>query len=201
MSIAKSRRENATDDFVLEPKGHQKPSPIVPVNPLTQLINCATGTSEVVIRWANGVLRGTVGNVTITTKLISGRFANWRVVLGEGKLPDGHSVVRSDLRTATAAAKVVTTESSKGVLFTFADDALTLSAKSSEAGESEVQCPIDSMADPCRVKLNPHYVEQFLRPFTEDSHPCVVFHVLPGDGKTVLTVGDQYTGIIMPLAE
>jgi hypothetical protein len=51
------------------------------------------------------------------------------------------------------------------------------------------------------VKLDPKFVHAFLKPFGQDDEPCVAVHVCKADGKTVMKVGDSYTGVIMPLAE
>ena len=121
-------------------------------------------------------------------------------MLGE-ELPEAHSVSRNDLVHALSCAAVVATESSKGVRFAFSGDTLTLTAKSSEAGQSEVECHVDAAAEAATVKLDPKYVHSFLKPFGQDNEPCVCIHICKPDGKTVMKVGDSYTGVIMPLAE
>jgi DNA polymerase-3 subunit beta len=200
MSIAQVGREAATDDFVGDPKGTDKKSPIVPTAPLVWLSNEAGADETVSIECDAKAFRGNVGGITVTCRLIEGRFPRWRDVLGQ-ELPQAHSVSRSDLAHAVSCAAVVATESSKGVRFAFSGDTLTLTAKSSEAGQSEVECHVESPADPVTVKLDPKYVHHFLKPFGQDDEPCVAIHICKPDGKTVMKVGDSYTGVIMPLAE
>ena len=200
MSIAGVGREAATDDFVGEPKGTEKKSPIVPTSPLVWLSNEAGADETVSIECDAKAFRGNVGGITVTCRLIEGRFPRWRDVLGQD-LPQAHSVSRSDLAHAVSCAAVVATESSKGVRFAFSGDTLTLTAKSSEAGQSEVECHVQSPADAATVKLDPKYVHNFLKPFGQDDEPCVAIHICKPDGKTVMKVGDSYTGVIMPLAE
>jgi DNA polymerase-3 subunit beta len=200
MSIAEVGREAATDDFVGEPKGTDKKSPIVPTSPLVWLSSEAGADETVSIECDAKTFRGNVGGITVTCRLIEGRFPRWRDVLGQ-ELPQAHSVSRSDLAHAVSCAAVVATEASKGVRFAFSGDTLTLTAKSSEAGQSEVECHVESPADPATVKLDPKYVHHFLKPFGQDDEPCVAIHICKPDGKTVMKVGDSYTGVIMPLAE
>jgi DNA polymerase-3 subunit beta len=200
MSIAEVGREAATDDFVGEPKGTEKKSPIVPTSSLVWLSNEAGADETVSIECDSKAFRGNVGGITVTCRLIEGRFPRWRDVLGQ-ELPEAHSVSRSDLAHAVSCAAVVATESSKGVRFAFLGDTLTLTAKSSEAGQSEVECHVQSPADAATVKLDPKYVHHFLKPFGQDDEPCVAIHICKPDGKTVMKVGDSYTGVIMPLAE
>jgi len=200
MSIAEVGREAATDDFVNDPKGTEKKSPIVPTSPMVWLSNRAGSDETVAIECDSKTFRGNVGGITVTCRLIDGRFPRWRDVLGE-ELPKAHSVCRDDLVHAVSCAAVVATESSKGVRFSFSGDTLTLTAKSSEAGQSEVECRVDAPAEAATVKLDPKYVHSFLKPFGQDNEPCVSIHVCKPDGKTVMKVGDSYTGVIMPLAE
>jgi DNA polymerase-3 subunit beta len=200
MSIAEVGREAATDDFVNDPKGTEKKSPIVPTSPMVWLSNEAGSDETVAIECDSKTFRGNVGGITVTCRLIDGRFPRWRDVLGE-ELPKAHSVCRDDLVHAVSCAAVVATESSKGVRFAFSGDTLTLTAKSSEAGQSEVECRVDAPAEAATVKLDPKYVHSFLKPFGQDNEPCVSIHVCKPDGKTVMKVGDSYTGVIMPLAE
>jgi DNA polymerase-3 subunit beta len=200
MSIAEVGREAATDDFVNDPKGTEKKSPIVPTSPMVWLSNRAGSDETVAIECDSKTFRGNVGGITVTCRLIEGRFPRWRDVLGE-ELPKAHSVCRDDLVHAVSCAAVVATESSKGVRFSFSGDTLTLTAKSSEAGQSEVECRVDAPAEAATVKLDPKYVHSFLKPFGQDNEPCVSIHVCKPDGKTVMKVGDSYTGVIMPLAE
>lgn len=200
MSIAEMGREAATDDFVNDPKGTEKKSPIVPTSPMVWLSNEAGSDETVALECDAKTFRGNVGGITVTCRLIDGRFPRWRDVLGE-ELPKAHLVCRDDLAHAVSCAAVVATESSKGVRFAFSGDTLTLTAKSSEAGQSEVECRVDAPAEAATVKLDPKYVHSFLKPFGQDNEPCVSIHVCKPDGKTVMKVGDSYTGVIMPLAE
>lgn len=192
--------DTATDDFVREPKGMQKPAPILPVLPLAQLLNQCNANLTVSMKFGNGIFVANVGDVTVTATTIQGKFADWQDVFPD-ELPPGNAVSRALLDSAVKAAGVVTSEASRGVRFVFRNRGLTLKAKSSEGGESEVQCDVSEYHADAKMTLNPAYVTQFLRPFGNDHEPCVTMHVCPGDGRTVLTVGDEYRGVIMPLAE
>jgi DNA polymerase-3 subunit beta len=200
LSVAEVVRDAATDDFVAEPKGTEKKSPIVPSSPLIWLSNLAGADETVSLECDSSTFRGNVGAVTVTCRLIDGRFARWRDVL-TSELPPPHSIRRSELSHAISCAAVVSTEASKGVRLSFNRDTLTLTAKSSEAGESTVECPVETAGESAVVKLDPKFVHAFLKPFGQDDEPCVAVHVCKADGKTVMKVGDSYTGVIMPLAE
>lgn len=200
LSIASVRREAATDDFVAQPKGMQKKAPVVPPEVLSWLCHNDFSEQTVFLSCDDNTISGNVGGVTVTARLIDGRFPKWRDVL-DGEYRAAHMVARDHLQRCVKCAAVVATESSKGVRFAFDGDTLTLTARSSEAGESEVQCPVDSAGEPCTLTLDPKFVHDFLKPFGTDDEPCVKIHVAKADGKTLLKVGDDFTGVIMPLSE
>jgi len=93
----------------------------------------------------------------------------------------------------------VTSEQSKGVDYAFGGDTLTLSAKSSEYGESRVKCPVETSGGCETVKLNPAYVRDYLAGLPGDEEPNVQVVTHGVGGACVLECGD-YRGVIMPLA-
>lgn len=200
LSAATCSHGIATDDFVREPTGTQKQAPILPVKPLAQMVNQCSADLLVSMQFGNGTFVGNVGDVTVTAATIQGRFAKWRDVFPKD-LPAGNSIVRNELEAAVKAAEVVTSESSKGVTFRFSGKSLTLTAKSSEGGESRVDCGVSEYNADAKVTLNPAFVTQFLKPFGTDAAPCVSVHVIPNNGPAVFYVGEEYRGVIMPLAE
>lgn len=136
---------------------------------------------------------------TVTALLVDGKFPKWRDVFPSG---GGKPAVvdRHELLAATRAAAVVTSEQSLGVDYAFADDTLTLSARSSEYGESKVKCPVETSGGCCAVKLNPTYVRDYLTGLPSDEEPSVQIVTHGDGGAAVFTCGD-YRGVVMPLAK
>lgn len=145
--------------------------------------------SDVVFSFDGGVL---------TARLVDGRFPKWRDVFPE-PANEPHAVDRGELLAATRAAAVVASEQSKGVLYDFGSS-LTLSAKSSEYGESKVKCELVESGTACRVKMDPHFVRDYLTGLPADEEPNVLVHTT-GPGGAVTLVCGEYRGVIMPLAE
>lgn len=135
---------------------------------------------------------------TITSLLLEGKFPRWRDVYPKGGCEPA-LVDRNELMAATKAAAVVTSEQSKGVDYAFAGDTLTLSARSSEYGESRVKCPVETSGGCETVKLNPAYVRDYLAGLPGDEEPNVQVVTHGVGGACVLKCGD-YRGVIMPLA-
>lgn len=146
-------------------------------------------TSDVVLTFDGGVL---------TARLVDGRFPRWRDVFPEAKT-EPHVINRAELLSATRAAAVVASEQSKGVTYDFGDS-LVLAGKSAEYGESRVKCDVVQAGTPCRVKLDPTFVRDYLTGLPPDEEPEVSIHATGHDGAVTLTCG-EYRGVIMPLAE
>jgi DNA polymerase III subunit beta len=137
--------------------------------------------------------------ITVTGRLVEGRYPRWRDVVGE---PEGTASVLDvqELLRATEAAAIVASEQSRGVHLTWTADTLVLSGKSAERGESTVKCRVVSAGTTSATKLDPAFVREFLRGIPGDEEPQV--HVFAADpGSRVLLRCGPYTGVIMPLAE
>lgn len=138
----------------------------------------------------------------VFARLVEGRFPRWRDVFPDR---DAHKfiVIGETLASATRAAAIVTTEQSKGVLYSFGKEVLTLTARSSEHGESSVEFDMVESGGISSVKLDPHFVSDVLRAFaTLDGEPTVTIEAAgPGDAVVFLYgEDDEYRSVIMPLA-
>ena len=95
----------------------------------------------------------------------------------------------------------MTSETSRGVDFAFASDGIRLHGVSSEAGEADVMCGVQdgSKASPCKVKLDPQFVQEFLSGLPVDGEPVV--RIYSSDSNTaVVFMSDDHRAVIMPLA-
>lgn len=155
------------------------------------------GEGSVQVEAAKNEVVFTLDGSVITARLVEGRFPKWRDVFPEAET-EPHAVDRSELMSATRAAAIVTSEQSKGVDFSFGDS-LTLTARSSEHGESKATCAVHQSGTACKVKLDPRFVVDYLHGLPPDEEPQVSILTNGPGGAVVLTVG-EYKGVIMPLA-
>ena len=139
------------------------------------------------------------GAVTITGRVVEGRFPRWRDVVGD---VDGEPSVLevADLLPAVRAAAIVTSEQSKGVDLAWTSDTLVISGRSAEYGESTVKCPIVVAGETSSTKLDPRYLADFLRTIPADEEPNVDVYATDPASRVLLRCG-PYTGVIMPLAQ
>jgi DNA polymerase-3 subunit beta len=142
-------------------------------------------------------VRFTLDGVTVTARLVEGKFPRWRDVVGT---PEGEPTVLevADLLQAVESAAIVTSEQSKGVDFSWSASGLALTAKSSEYGESRVKCDIVTPGSTSSTKLDPKYVSQFLSHIPSDEEPQVDVYATDPGSRVLLKCG-PYTGVVMPL--
>jgi DNA polymerase III subunit beta len=170
--------------------------PVIAIRLAASLADGDEGSVQIEATKSEVIFTGT--DFVLTARLVEGRFPRWRDVFPE-PTTEPHSVVRDDLLAATRAAAVVTSEASNGVAYDFAK-ALTLTAQSSEYGQSRVTCEIHEAGTACRVKMNPAFVRDYLSHLPSDEEPHVSILTNGNEGAVVLTTGD-YRCVIMPLSE
>jgi len=89
----------------------------------------------------------------------------------------------------------------RGVDFLLAPGGIRLHSVSSEAGEADVMCGVQdgSTASPCKVKLDPQFVQEFLSGLPVDGEPVVRIYSTDSSAPVVF-MSDDHRAVIMPLA-
>jgi DNA polymerase-3 subunit beta len=172
---------------------------IVPARAVLVAASLANGDGSVQVEANRGDVRFTLDGATVTAKLLDGKFPRWRDVLGE-VAGDPTVCNVAELLSAVQSAAIVTSEQSKGVDFEWTANAVSISGRSSEYGESKVKCDIVSPGTTSSTKLDPRYVSQFLAHIPGDEEPQVDVYATDPQSRVLLKCG-PYTGVIMPLAK
>jgi len=142
----------------------------------------------------------TLPNCVVTARQIQGRFPRWREQLKKDRPGTIATVVdRDELLAATLAAKIVTSEQSKGVEFTFSSAGVTLHGQSAEYGQSDVTIDVVSGGDAVRVTLDPKFLVEWLNGIKKEDDPNVTVELVDAQSACVLRC-DDCTGVIMPLS-
>jgi DNA polymerase-3 subunit beta len=175
-------------------------APLVPARAMAIIARLASaaGDESVQLETSGKELVAVVGNVTVTARLMEGRYPRWRDTLPD-RDAKATTVSRADLLAATRAAAICTSEESKGVQFVFSDDGIWLHGQSSEKGESSVTCDVVEAGDKATVKLDPLFVQQWLGGIDSEAEPEVEVEAVDAQSAVILRCGDN-TGVIMPLA-
>jgi DNA polymerase-3 subunit beta len=171
---------------------------IVPARAVLVAATLAHGEGSVQVEANRSDVRFTLDGATVTAKLLDGKLPPWRDVVGEVA---GEPTVCevADLLAAVQSAAIVTSEQSKGVDLAWTANAVVISGRSSEYGESRVQCDIVAAGSTSGTKLDPRFVSQFLAHIPGDEEPQVNVYATDPQSRVLLKCG-PYTGVIMPLA-
>jgi len=183
-------------------EGHATPSDghtIVHARAMT-IIERALSDSEaecqIAVRGSDVLVRGEA--FTIYTRLLEGRFPNWRQVLP--KRGESHTVTFpvGPLHAAVKQAAIVTDQENLGVDFTFNEEHLVLSARAAQSGASKVELPISYSGPEITIKLNPKFVSDFLRVLAPDQN--ITVELRDGESPAIFATDDNYRYVVMPLA-
>lgn len=180
-------------------------SPLIPDRAMKIISDMLPNDTQVEFLSNGRELVANMDDAVVTARLVEGRFPpRWRDVCKPVHGATTHKVNLAALLRATKAAKVVTSEQSKGVTYTFAKSMITLSAQSSEAGESSVECDVSEYGRDGFVKLNPTFVVQVCESLSRlEGEPDVSISMNgPGDAVCINYGEDgEYQSVIMPLEE
>lgn len=133
---------------------------------------------------------------TITTRLVEGRFPNYRDVV-----PEKHPIkITLDLlrfQTAVRQAKIMTEDESKRVTFTFGKKKLTLNAQGADTGRAKVELPIEYEGKDLSINFDPEFLIEMVRVLPSDA-PLTV-ELADKDKPALFKSGPDYLYVVVPL--
>jgi DNA polymerase-3 subunit beta len=137
--------------------------------------------------------------VTITARLVEGRFPKWREVFPSRTESVQIELAAGPLHGALRQAAIVTSEESRGIDFSFGNGSLVMSGSTAEIGQSRVEIPISyDGADAITITLDHRFVLDFLKVL--DPEKTVTVDVESGDAAALFSTDDGYGYVVMPLA-
>ncbi|MEO2045709.1 MAG: DNA polymerase III subunit beta [Pirellulales bacterium] len=137
--------------------------------------------------------------VTISARLLEGRFPDWRKVFPEQENSVQLELAVGSLHAAVRQAAIVTSEESRGVDFMFSEGMLVLSGRAAEIGQSRVELPIGYDGDALTTSLDPRFVIDFLKVL--DADKTFTMKMKDADCAIVCSTDDGFGYVIMPLAK
>ncbi|MBA61756.1 MAG: DNA polymerase III subunit beta [Planctomycetaceae bacterium] len=136
--------------------------------------------------------------VTLTSRLVEGRFPKWKDVFPARTESSKIVLAAGTFYGRLRQASIVANDESRGITFTFSDGTLSMDATAAERGQSHTEMPIAYTGNEVAVSLDHRYVENFLRVL--DSETSFTFDLEGGQAAVLLSTEDGYSYIIMPLA-
>ena len=104
----------------------------------------------------------TINNTKIITRLMQGQFPKYNQLVPQ-TFPKEAKINKYDLISALERVAVMVNEKNSIVKFEFADNELTLSGDSPEAGNSQDKISANYMAEPIAIAFNYKFVLEFLK--------------------------------------
>ncbi len=173
---------------------------IVPPRALLAMSRVSSSSETVLMEYRGNDMFMKSGNVQICTRLIEGRFPNWRTVI-----PDVEKYRKIDIPVgvfdaAIRQAAITVNKEDRGLRFEFSKDNLRLTATAAEVGNSQIDLPIQSDIDgTINIRLDFSFVRDILKAL--DPALKVTVHVLSKDRQFVISTDDGFGSVVMPMAD
>lgn len=131
------------------------------------------------------------------SRLVEGRYPPYKEVFPK-KQPVKIPLTLAAFHSAVRQAAIMTDDESKKVIFAWAKQKLTLTARGAASGRSKVEMPLEYDGKAIEINFDPKFVTDMLRILPDDA-PLTVELV---DGSTVglFRSGESYSYIVMPLS-
>jgi DNA polymerase III subunit beta len=139
-----------------------------------------------------------VGGTTISTRLVDGRFPNWRQVLPSRENHNKISMSVGPFHGVIRQAAIVADTESRGLDFDFTPGTLLLTAQTAELGRSHVELPIGYEGDRFLMRMDYRFVTDFLKAL--DASQQFTLDVVSSTASALLTTDDGYSYVVMPMA-
>ncbi len=168
---------------------------IIPTKAATIIGRSCGGQPQVKIRATENSVTVEAGNVSIFSRLVEGRFPNYRDVV---PTDDGSviTLINGQFSAAIRQANVVINAESRGTDFQTLDGNITLMATGAEIGSSKVTLPVQVDGGDVATRLDGKFILQFLG--TLDVGDIVSMKVIDEETAVLFNAGN-YQYVVMPL--
>jgi DNA polymerase-3 subunit beta len=175
-------------------------STIVPTRAITLMERAVTDSDGVVHLAArsNDLLLRTPRCV-IYSRLVEGRYPNWRQVLPRRDNAVQIEMIVGPLFAALRQASIVTDHESRGIDFCFGDGTLRLEANTASIGSSQVELPIPYAGEPITMKMDHRFVADFCRVLEPEQ--AFLIEIENENSPALMSTDDGYAYVIMPMAK
>lgn len=191
-----SRRLAAAKAFVTAGDlSNIKTPPIIPVRAAKMLEQAADGHDEVEAVFGSNEAAFRVGNLTLHTRLVEGRFPLYKDVIPSSHDAEIH-LAAAPLLAAIRQATIFTNDESRGVDFRFSAGELQLDTNTADVGQSRVRLPVEFQGE-LVTRLDPRFVTDFLKVVGPDA--MVFLRATDGESAILFEADYGYRYVVMPL--
>lgn len=176
------------------PKAIEK-STVIPVKAWRAIASATENAENVRFQVGDNDATFRIGNVTVYSRLVEGRFPRYRDVIPR-QATVRVSLPVTPLFSALRQAQIVLDKESRAVSMKLSDGTLSVKSQST-AGESSVQFPCEYDKDDMAVSLDAVYVCDLLKTLPHES--LVEMSLVDADTAVVFRVDGVVTYVVMPL--
>ncbi|WP_345796416.1 DNA polymerase III subunit beta [Castellaniella sp. MT123] len=158
----------------------------------------ADDDTPVRIDLAAGQIRFQFGQIELVSKLVEGKFPDYRRVI-----PSGYTrhilISRESLQASLQRAAILTTDKLKGVRLQLGDNLLRISSSNAEQEEAREELEVDYAQEPLDVAFNVSYLLDVLANVKTDN---IRWSVQPDVNASVLITlpdDDEFKYVVMPM--
>ncbi|MBN1844178.1 MAG: DNA polymerase III subunit beta [Sedimentisphaerales bacterium] len=196
MVATDGRRLALMDGAVTPAAAETEQTAIVPVKAWSVLEKVLNEPEEVIqIRIQANQMAARTSLMEITCNLVQGRFPKYTDVVPTGTTHRVQVPVEA-FRSAVRRAALLNNEQSRGILLSFSPGALCLTSSTPEAGDAEVNMPVDYQGEPLEIGFNPQYLLDALRVVAE---PEITLEFIESTKPGLMRAGKDFSYVVMPV--
>lgn len=172
--------------------------PVVPTKAMRLieriLQSAAEETVEICLRPNEALFR--VGRVVIYSRLIEGRFPDYRQVMPRKYTATVPLQVNS-FQTVLRQASITTEKGARRVSLYFAQNKLTLRSQGEAVGRSCLELTVSFTGAPVEIDFNPHYLLSMLQVLPADAE--ITLELNDGDSPALFRHGAAFLYLVVPM--
>lgn len=165
---------------------------------LAPMLGMMGESEQVVVRFSGSEMRADIGDFAFSTRLIEGQFPKWRQVLPSVEGAKEVSLDVEEMFTGLRQAAIAADKDNRSVSVAFEPGKVSVSSKT-EAGESNVEVPIQFDYEPVSINVNHVFLADFFKALPPKSQSTIF--VKDANVPLMLTYSSMYRYVVMPMAK
>lgn len=169
---------------------------VIPVKAINMMQQILAGEEPVVMRFSLSQVEITVGKNTLVSRLIDGHYPDYKQVLPKTK-SFTLKLNSGEFNSAVELASVVTDKNKQGVIkVELTKGKMTISANTADIGENSSVLETEYSGENMTISFNPTYILDVFKNIEEAE---VSMDVIGPTSATVITTGENYLSVVMPM--
>lgn len=169
---------------------------IAPAKTMHMLEKLADGQQPASIRFVGNQMMVQTHSIVVCSNLIDGHFPKYEDIIPKEYQNKAVFSTQAFL-SAVRRAALMATEDSRGIRLSLSAKKLVITSRSPEAGDAQVEMPIDYSGQPMDIGFNPQFLIDALRAVRETE---IELQLGQPDRPGLLRCGENFLYIIMPVS-